>query len=612
MLTIPGRIKTLFRGTGSDGVHKNFRAHFPDGERADITNSNIVRESLSFTESICSDNMLRFGGCERSCIEFETVGVGNILGFRIECGIEVDTSSLTAAQISAIQADPGDGVLVLAADSDIGHGYYRIPLGTFTVASCPRDHSVMSHRHVTAYTPDPWAGSPVEYGKMNWWAGGKRYSVNALVFLLASMGTTDTKIMSATGWTATSVSLPTPTTVSVSSFVPLQDEDGNQVLLWYSATVRRYRLPWNTITNQAKLGRLTLGDLDAAGLVSFVRRCCAETSIDFEASNLGDTVEEVEDVDTLLRLSLRAVIPSVYWGDTTSTWNHTRTVLDGDLFAVSAEGPSADDFTWTQFEIQTQGNLYFQIPETITLRFVRSNGDPYDQTFTTGISQTQPKAWLWSNSDPGPLADLTLTMPIAGQVTGIGVDSQKVTWTKWSPPSKIRDLISGYAELLGEMIYPGRNGMKRLHLAPTNAQSIAAGQYDSVWWDDYDISPVGRILYLYGKDHAKTGKVGIGGGRSVYDLRDNAVLAALEMTPSQVTKIVKKGLKKALKNLQGYCPAEIDMPAWPWLEPGDYLQIAAEDGTIVSTYLLKRTMTGVQMLFDHIEAPGGEEGSGDE
>ena len=133
MLTIPESIKTLFK---TDGVYKNFRASFPGGEAADITNANIVRESVKFTESVCSDDTMRFGGCERSVIEFETVGVENILGLTMECGIEIDTSSLTSAQLAAVQADPGDGVLVLAADSDIGRGYYRVPLGVFRVVIC--------------------------------------------------------------------------------------------------------------------------------------------------------------------------------------------------------------------------------------------------------------------------------------------------------------------------------------------------------------------------------------------------------------------------------------------------------------------------------------------
>ena len=46
MLNIPESVKNLFK---TDGVRKNFRVRFPDGELPDITNSSIVQESVRFT-----------------------------------------------------------------------------------------------------------------------------------------------------------------------------------------------------------------------------------------------------------------------------------------------------------------------------------------------------------------------------------------------------------------------------------------------------------------------------------------------------------------------------------------------------------------------------------
>lgn len=608
MLTVPEQIKTLYK---TDGVWKNFRAHFPDGERADITNSDIVRESLSFTESICSDNMLRFGGAERSSISFETVGVENILGLRIECGIEIDTTSLSAADLAAIEADPGDGLLVPAGDSDIGRGFYRIPLGIFRVQSCPRDHRLKAHRQVTALSPSPWALAPVEAGKMNWWTGGKVYRVNALPFILANIGAYYPGIMEATGWASSPVSLPTPTAFYLSGSIPLKDSDGNDVTVGYSANVRRYSIPWSAQVSTYKLGGVSLGDIDAAGIAEFVRTCCREVDIDFDASGAGTGTDigKIEDPETLMQLGLRDVVPSVYVIDPDTTWNYTRTVLEGDVPVLSGQTPFTDDGRKIP---QILPRLFLQIPETITLSFSRSDGVPYSKSFTTGIDQVQPSAWSWTNSDAGPLASMQIELPIAGQVTGTGINNAKVTWTQWSSPSKMRDLVAAYFELMGKMIYPGRTGMKEVRLNTSDPVAMTPGQFENVWWDDYDISPVGRVIYLYGKDHDKTGKVGVGPGQSVYDLTENALLAAVYMKPSEVAAYIKSGLKQALLDLGGYSPAEIDMPAWPWLEPGDCLQIQAEDGTIVTTYLLQRTMTGVQMLHDAIEAPGGEVVSDDE
>lgn len=149
MLNIPETVKALYK---QDGVYKNFRCHFPDGELPDITNDNIVQESVQFTESICSQDVFKFGLAEASTIEFETVGVGNMYGMTIECSSEIDCSSLTAAQIAEIEEGEWDGEYVPLADSDLGYPFFRVPYGVFRVESCPRDHQAMTHRKVEAYT----------------------------------------------------------------------------------------------------------------------------------------------------------------------------------------------------------------------------------------------------------------------------------------------------------------------------------------------------------------------------------------------------------------------------------------------------------------------------
>lgn len=95
MLDIPEEVKNLFR---QDSITKNFRVHFPNGERADLTNDNVVSESVQFTESLCSQENLKFGLCEASVLEFETIDVENISGCEITAGIEID---ITGTDVSA-------------------------------------------------------------------------------------------------------------------------------------------------------------------------------------------------------------------------------------------------------------------------------------------------------------------------------------------------------------------------------------------------------------------------------------------------------------------------------------------------------------------------------
>lgn len=128
MYPVPNFVKDLLH---TDTCKKNIRIHFPDGERSDICNNLIVKDSFSFTESICSQDTIKFGLVEAPKIECETVGVGNIKGARIEVSCEVYTEYGTWKV-------------------DLQANVFTIPLGFFYVAECKRQAD-MNHRKIVAY-----------------------------------------------------------------------------------------------------------------------------------------------------------------------------------------------------------------------------------------------------------------------------------------------------------------------------------------------------------------------------------------------------------------------------------------------------------------------------
>lgn len=132
MISVPEEIKEAFH---KDHCYKNIRIHFPNMERSDICNDQIVKDSVSFKESLCSQNTLKFGLCEASVFECETVGVGNIKGSLIDvsCEIECD-SSVTGAEWR----------------TDIQKYVYPVKYGTFEVQEAKRQAD-MIHRKITAY-----------------------------------------------------------------------------------------------------------------------------------------------------------------------------------------------------------------------------------------------------------------------------------------------------------------------------------------------------------------------------------------------------------------------------------------------------------------------------
>lgn len=116
MLNIPEKVKTLFR---EDSIRKKLRIHFPNGEREDITNPNILSESFSFTESLCSQSTLKFGLCEASEIQFTTVGIGNIKGCEIEASIALDMPARYGNLING-----SDKTVIIDSSELMGTGYY--------------------------------------------------------------------------------------------------------------------------------------------------------------------------------------------------------------------------------------------------------------------------------------------------------------------------------------------------------------------------------------------------------------------------------------------------------------------------------------------------------
>lgn len=585
MLTIPDAIKTLFK---TDGVFKNFRAHFPNGERADITNSNIVRESLKFTESACSESTFRFGGCERSVLEFETVGVENILGAQIQCGIEIDTTSLSAAQLSAIAADPGDGTLVLASASDIGRGYYRVPLGTFVVASCPRNHEAMTRRQITAYSPNYTKLAPPEWAKRNWWSRGLDYSAGSETLVAANLGYYSPDFMATLGYSSTAIALSAGTAATGSASGTLKDVNGNSVPWSISYTVNPYQLfPYNNVFQS--LGGVSLGDFDAAGLLSFIRTALADAQIDYVETNVWKGFVRILSDEDFIRLVLGDGLPRLEYPDDAITY--TRTIITDDVPVINTAGPTASG---RRLSIN---RLALHVPATVTVTVA-------GESYTAAIGSNPPSGWVWLRQGASPFQSPMLEIPVAGDQRWLA-NMTRMSWRSWDM-GNVADIVRGWAEINGRMILYGRTGIRLVQLSQTSPVALTPADVESAWWDEYDVEPVGIVRYSYGENHDKTGTTYIGNGGSMYDMTDNGLLSITNVDHDTVRGYIEDGLAPSLDALDGYTPAEIIMPAWPWLEPGDAVQFTAAGGETFTTYIMRRTISGVQRLSDVIETTGGD------
>ena len=128
MLDIPVRVKDALR----DGrLLKEYEILILDDEGAiedTIDNNNLVYESVHINEKLCSGDVLKFGLCEGSSIEFEYFGKPDILGKRIHVLLHVQYKN----------------------DQDQLVWYHHISMGFFTVEKCPRQFSTGIYK-ATAY-----------------------------------------------------------------------------------------------------------------------------------------------------------------------------------------------------------------------------------------------------------------------------------------------------------------------------------------------------------------------------------------------------------------------------------------------------------------------------
>lgn len=136
MIKISNALK--YGGLRHGDIKKGILVKFPNGEHEPITNSDVEAESLSMTESICSQSTMRLGTNEKAVLQFITRGVGDITG----CEIEVELH---------ISADKFGGDSSISTGGEVFDRYYKIPYGRYKVDSCEKDELAWERRKIIAY-----------------------------------------------------------------------------------------------------------------------------------------------------------------------------------------------------------------------------------------------------------------------------------------------------------------------------------------------------------------------------------------------------------------------------------------------------------------------------
>lgn len=560
MLNVPSSVKTLYQ---TDGVRKNFRVHFPNGEYADITNDNVVQESVKFTESLSSQSTFKFGLAEASVLEFETVGVGNMFGMTIEASMEIDGSSLSAADKAAIAAGTWDGTW------DSVNEVFGIPLGTFRVNSCPRDHQSMAHRQVTAYSLMGGVNltSPFETAKLRCGAPlNSVYTPNVHRLVYASLGWENPDVLS--GFTksayGTWTSFPTGT--------------GSPTRMIGADSSYRYQMTLNITERQLQFGSV----IDADKLYSL-------------------------EVEKTLYDSVRNTIKN-YCEETLGISSTGALLLIDEFLNISANSSAFGGGGYQTrgiipvFYPEYAGDYYIHVPESVNIQIARipiSSG-PTVVVLNANFNNLVVNPVLYQYTDG--FANLSISLEPTG-TTSTGL------YATFINSYNLEELLPSYLEVIAEFGKSSRlNGTDMIRLDNTSPESVLPNNYAECWWDEYDVDPIGTVTIVYkDSDSAEqTTDISIGDGLSRYDMTNNELLKNLASASlSDVTSIITTDFAPYTDEV-AFTPVELTMQGWPWLEAGDALEITAEDGTIVETYALRVEMSGIQHLQSVITAEGGE------
>lgn len=613
MLNLPESIKALFK---RDSVRKNFRAHFPNGEFSDITNDDVVAESVKFTESLCSQNTFKFGLAEASVLEFETVGVGNMYGMTIEAGIEIDTSSLSAADISAIQDGTWDGTLVLAENSDIGYGVFRVPLGVFRVESCPRNHGAMTHRQVTAYT------RTTLQEKMNF---PQRAPWDKVYVDLAA------------------ISAATTGAGLVYSGETTADLSGANDALLFDSSKKAYSLDISYIVACASVVQSSQQhpaffktdiksiDMDAYESIGIsIAQSITDAGLNLYYSSAGKKIYKNNE-DALRNMYPELFAPVVKYSFNQTASPHLQ-------FGIFYQVINSDSF----IPIFSAFGSTFSFPFDVYYF-------PYDGPYTNVLRQIRilsrvtaiPKVFVRKVTSSGStvVAEIPLQVPWSirpkikyysvSDLSGIKVTVNAIDKSAKryfvditnTPPSSTKAILShlSYGELdlieagedalevMAKFAKQGRDGnMYEIHLDNSNPIEILPGDYTDCWWDEYDISPIGNVIIKSEQEESSydVQTVSIGDGFSTYDMSNNIIVNNL-VEDESVETFVNQAFAPNASSVE-FTPTELTMQGWPWIEAGDALEITAEDGTVINTYALRLEMHGIQNLQADIVSKGGE------
>lgn len=626
MIDVPVNIRQLCE---KDSCRKNFRVHFINGEHGDLTNDDILTESVVFTESICSGS-LKFGMCESSVLSFECALDENLKGAEISAQIEIDISTESQSFINEYGQ----------TSDDVDFPFYPITYGEFVIKDCKKTSD--GRRKVNAYTvllgdekiTSTGTMSFYEYGlsefetcKMHLMVDNTDYGFNVARFMYSNIDKIKLNV------SETSVSIPESSSafpVGHVDYRVLRRDTQAQANFTCSSNPKNYVLESLISNNGDNLYRFDFHQYTQAEVQQFVNECVSDfcgsnyvatpVGMSYTLPDYKNKIYAIYDTNSASATIEKSRLYYPYFTSGTPSKAKYKFVLLGDLTVTLTNNDTGVSRTYTKTNPITCKRLNTSSFNTHRISFPRSK-------------MTIP----YTTYDPGTGGE-TITYMTGYALDYVSLMSDGLEVTKKNKKGvstttvykfSFRDMVESFAELQASFgmywRHDGSFSFDRVHsLDRTSIDSLRVGssvpdgaiyqiklnQIEDSEFDDSLTKLYSKVICTCSPSdeneeqtltYANYDDTNDNDNYLTYDLSSNYYIKTFPQTKSEITAYLQT-IANAIRTLR-YMPCEINLIGLPFLEAGDWIEFETKDG-VLYTNALTVTLTGIQNLRTTIESEG--------
>ena len=541
-----------------------------------IDNSNLVSETVKFDERMCSDSELKFGLCEGTSVEFQYFDFPSILGKHLN--IELD-----------VQYKKADDTL----------DWHTIPMGQYDVTEISRQASTgiikaTGYNKLQSKTLDSveYVNNIIATGESGITGQTSVYKIlNSLLgdFSIDTDPPTESDLPSNTYSVVNGI----PDGVTLTGAVRFNKESTGYYIVWVADF--DYRSSLQSVNGYYKYR------VSTQGIYQYIKTLLNYANLYYGTNHrtLAYAAEELYaniSGEANIKNTSNEKIDEVKWFAVQPTYVNLTAHEGG--YSVFATNNDRIHFTIPVYvldaEFADQPPTQEQIQQMYTnLRSVLNN-----VTICTIINQ-----------DVSALAETKLT---ASDVTdGVTVrDLQSSVFEincQYGKLDRVTDLFSGI-ELNNGALYPQDTLYPDNALYPMGmSESSFPSMYSKLWADEGNVRSFRYLIITYKTTETIEGQVQEvektlqrtvnANGTDNYNMSDNWLFRNLVWTAAQVGDYADAMVTK-MQNIRWF-PFEMWCAGLPYLEAGDEIEIAMNEGTYKS-YVLRRTLNGIQNLQDEM------------